>query len=89
LRAAIAGRERVSIAYLDLNDLESHRDIRPLALDLQGQIWVLAAWCEARGGFRAFRLDRIVAITPTGEMFPDSPGQGLADYRAKEAQASV
>jgi predicted DNA-binding transcriptional regulator YafY len=89
LRAAIAGRERISIAYLDLNDLESHRDIRPLALDLQGQIWVLAAWCEARGGFRAFRLDRIMAITPTGAAFTEEPGQGLADYRALAAEVSA
>jgi predicted DNA-binding transcriptional regulator YafY len=89
LRAAIAGHERLSIAYLDLNDLESHRDIRPLALDLQGQIWVLAAWCEARGGFRAFRLDRIMAIASTGEAFTQEPGQSLADYRALEAQASA
>jgi predicted DNA-binding transcriptional regulator YafY len=89
LRAAIAEHERLSIGYLDLNELESHRDVRPLALDLQGQIWVLAAWCEARGGFRAFRLDRIMAITPTGEVFAEVPGQGLADYRALAAEVSA
>lgn len=85
LRAAIAGRERLSIAYLDLDGLESHRDIRPLALDREAQIWVLAAWCEARADFRAFRLDRILAITPTAEVFADEPGKRLSDYRARAA----
>ena len=85
LRAAIAGQERLSIAYLDLNGQESHRDIRPLGLDRDSQIWVLAAWCEAREGFCAFRVDRILAVTPTGECFEAEPGKGLAEYRARMA----
>jgi hypothetical protein len=34
-------------------------------------------------------LDRIMAITPTGEVFAEVPGQGLADYRALAAEVSV
>lgn len=85
LRAAIAGRERLTIAYVDLSGIESHRDIRPLALDLTSSIWTLAAWCEARRDFRSFRLDRIVAITPTGEEFEDEADKGLAAWLARLA----
>lgn len=85
LRAAIRGRERLTIAYIDLNGAESHRDIRPLQLEFWGRVWTLAAWCEARGDFRSFRVDRIVGVTPTGEHFTPEPGRRLEDYRARMA----
>lgn len=83
LRRAIKAHERVSVTYLDYRGLESHRDIRPLALEKQAQVATLAAYCEARNDFRSFRLDRILAVNLTGERFPDEPGRGLADYRAR------
>jgi len=85
IRSAIAGRERLTISYIDPEGRESHRDIRPLALDMEGRVWTLAAWCELRGGFRSFRIDRIVALSPTGEIFPREAGHELADYRAHMA----
>ncbi len=89
LRRAIKAHERVAITYIDPQGLESHRDIRPLALEKHAKISTLAAYCEARGDFRSFRVDRIVAVTATGERFPDEPGRGLSDYRARlNAEAS-
>ena len=85
IRSAIAGRERLTISYIDPEGRESHRDIRPLALDMEGRVWTLAAWCELRGGFRSFRIDRIVALSPTGETFAREVGRELADYRAHMA----
>lgn len=84
LRHAIRARERLSITYIDVTGPESHREIRPLLLDLAGRVWTLAAWCETRGGFRSFRLDRITAIQETGEHFPLEPGRELADFRAAQ-----
>jgi predicted DNA-binding transcriptional regulator YafY len=83
IRRAIKAQERLTISYIDPRGGETHRDIRPLALALWGQVWALAAFCEARGDFREFRVDRIVAITPTGERFPNESGRGLADYKAQ------
>ena len=83
IRAAIRAGERLAISYIDPQGAESHRDIRPLALEFWGKVWSLAAWCEAQRGFRAFRVDRILSVTPTGERFPDEPGRSLADYRAQ------
>ena len=83
LRAAIRTRERLTVTYLDDKGIESHRDIRPLHLEFWGRVWTLAAWCEARRDFRSFRVDRILAITPTSETFPMEPGRDLATWRER------
>ncbi|MFM2390759.1 MAG: hypothetical protein RLZZ437_2314 [Pseudomonadota bacterium] len=88
IRAAIRARERLTITYVDPAGHQSHRDIRPLQMEFWGRVWTLAAWCEARGDFRSFRIDRIVALTPTGEVFPDEPGRTLEDYRTLIADRS-
>lgn len=82
IRKAIREKERLTITYIDHDGRETHRDIRPLQLEFWGRVWTLAAWCEARNDFRAFRVDRIVALDETGETFPQEPGRGLAEYRA-------
>jgi predicted DNA-binding transcriptional regulator YafY len=81
LRQAIRLRERVVIGYVDGEGLVSDRPVRPLVLEFWGRVWTLASWCEARGDFRSFRVDRITTLTPTGETFPDEPGTTLADWR--------
>lgn len=83
LRKAIRGRQRLAITYIDPAGAESHRDIRPLLLEFWGRVWTLAAFCEARQDFRSFRVDRIVAITETGEGFAQEPGRTLADYKTR------
>jgi predicted DNA-binding transcriptional regulator YafY len=83
IRAAVRGHERLSITYLDESGRQTHRDIRPLQLAFWGRVWTLAAFCEARGDFRSFRLDRIQAISPTGEVFPGEIGRGLVDFLAR------
>ncbi len=82
LRKAIRLKERLSISYIDAAGRETHRDVRPLQLGLGGKVWTLASYCEAVADFRNFRVDRIVAISETGEVFPDEPGRGLSDYLA-------
>ncbi|MBL8560768.1 MAG: YafY family transcriptional regulator [Gemmobacter sp.] len=90
IRAAIREKHRLSISYIDIQNHESFRDIRPLQLEFWGRVWTLAAYCEAREDFRAFRVDRIVAVQDTGERFPEEPGRSLADYRARiEAELTV
>ena len=87
IRKAIKGHERLTITYIDPRGTETHRDIRPLLLAVWGRVWTLAAYCEARGDFRDFRVDRIVAVTPTDEVFALEKGRTLADYKARLALA--
>ncbi len=81
LRRAIRLRERIEIGYCDLDGVLSTRRVRPLVLEFWGRVWTLATWCETRGDFRSFRVDRIERLLLTGEPFPDAPGTTLADWR--------
>jgi predicted DNA-binding transcriptional regulator YafY len=83
LRAAVQRRERLAITYIDAAGHQTHRDIRPLQLGFWGRVWSLTAWCEARG-FQQFRVDRIIAVDPTGEIFADEPGKTIEDYHIEK-----
>ena len=60
--------------------------MRPLGCFYWGSVWTLAAWCEARDGFRNFRVDRITELQVLEARFRDEPGKTLADlFRQVEA----
>lgn len=82
LRAAIDGRERIDLTYVDRKDDRTQRRVRPLGLFFWGRHWTLGAWCDLRDGFRNFRVDRIEAARPTGETFALEPPVTLDDYLA-------
>ncbi|KAB2962537.1 YafY family protein [Zoogloea sp.] len=69
LRASIAAHRKLRLAYSRADGLSSERVIQPLGLVFWGETWTLGAWCELRGGFRSFRLDRIGSLTPLDEYF--------------------
>ncbi len=89
IRKAIKAQERLTITYIDPRGAETHRDIRPLQLSFGGRVWTLGAYCEARRDFRDFRIDRILAIAPTDEVFPKEIGRMLADYKARRAAEAL
>jgi len=84
LRASIAAHRKVRLAYTRADGLASQRVIQPLGLVFWGETWTLGAWCELRGGFRSFRLDRIAGLTPLDEAF-DGTGM-LVRYLASVQQ---
>ena len=86
LRRTIRDREVLSLTYIDTQGRESHGDIRPLRLQLAGKTWSLIAWDEGCCGFRAFRVDRIMALGETGEAFDDDRTKGLAAWAAIMSQ---
>ena len=87
---AIETRDILSIRYRDGEARDSERDIRPLGLWFWGKVWTLVAWCELRGDFRAFRIDRIAEMTLKGERFRPERGKTLADfYRLMEISESA
>ena len=89
LRTAAEARRKVRVAYLDLKDKRSERTLRPLGCFYWGEVWTLAAWCEAREGFRNFRVARIERLDLLDERFRDEPGKTLADlFRATEHEMS-
>lgn len=80
LERAVDGRSVLSIDYSDEAGRASQREIRPLGLWFWGKVWTLVAWCELRDDFRAFRIDRIAQITPSGRTFRPERGKQLADF---------
>lgn len=78
LRQCISGQRRLRIAYARADGVASERTIQPVGLVFWGETWTLGAWCELRGDFRSFRLDRIASLTPLDQHF-DGTGM-LARY---------
>lgn len=80
LRKAVRYKHKVHFCYRDLSDRDTERSVRPLALTFYGPVWLLASWCELRGDFRSFRLDRISDLCVLEETFWPEPGKTLNDF---------
>ena len=79
LREAVQSRHKLRMDYNDVAGSASQRIVRPLGCFYWGKVWTFSAWCELRDDFRAFRLDRIHAVTVLPERFRDEPGKTLAE----------
>jgi predicted DNA-binding transcriptional regulator YafY len=78
LYRAIDARNVVRFAYTDAAGAPTERRVWPLALAYWGARWTLGAWCELRGDFRHFDLERICEMQML-EPYPDQEGRRLAD----------
>lgn len=80
VRRAIRKSRVLRLRYEDRSGEQSERRVRPLAIWAFTDGWLFVGWCELRGGFRAFRMDRITELTETGEGFTSEPNQNLQAY---------
>lgn len=83
LREAAQTHRKLRVNYSDAQGQPSERTVRPLGCFYWGKVWTLAAWCEARGAFRNFRIDRMTGVQVVdgaGGTFRDEPGKTLADF---------
>jgi predicted DNA-binding transcriptional regulator YafY len=85
LRHAIRDRRRIRFGYQDLEGRTSERVVRPLIMAFYGPVWLLAAWCETRDGFRVFRLDRMSAFAVLDSTFAATPGRTAQDFLKQDA----
>lgn len=81
LREALDARVVLRLGYAT-DGGTSRRDVRPLGLFYWGKVWTLVAWCELRGAFRSFRVDRITSLERRARSFADEPGKRLEDFVA-------
>lgn len=79
-RKAIDDKRLIITSYRRADGEQSLRRIRPLGLYFWGNVWTLVGWCELRGDFRAFRLDRMQSVRPEEATFTDAEGQSLQDF---------
>ena len=83
IRRAIRERRKIEIDYLSLADEKTTRCVRPLGLAFFGPFWMLASWCEFRGDFRTFRIERISVLRIRDETYRDEPGRTMEDFLAR------
>lgn len=81
IRRALRAEIRLTLAYRDAGGIETVRTIWPVALGLFDHAVVLAAWCEARGAFRHFRLDRILSVADLPGRMPRPRRVLMAEWR--------
>jgi len=63
---------KVLLRYRDAQDAESTRIVWPVIIAYAADSRRLVAWCETRGQFRTFRLDRAVSIHKLPEKYPET-----------------
>ncbi|PCI88152.1 MAG: hypothetical protein COB24_03400 [Hyphomicrobiales bacterium] len=80
LPLAIVERFKLKLDYVNADDENSQRTVRPLGLEYWGEIWTLTTWCELRSDFRVFRLDRILNCGVLDEVFAVEHGEIFEDY---------
>ncbi len=80
IRGALSARRKVWISYHALTGDRSERTVRPLALSAFGALWLMTAWCEKRGEFRDFRLDRVEEWKVSAERYELQPHQTYDVY---------
>ncbi len=73
IRAAIREERKLDLSYRDESGKASSRRILPLAIIYYVHAMLLVSWCELRGDFRHFRLDRVLACDAADDWFS---GQG-------------
>ena len=79
LERAVEARSRLRFAYCDEAGARTVREVEPLGIWFWGKVWTLVAWCELRGDFRVFRIDRMTDCAEAGRFRPD-PARSLAEF---------
>ncbi len=86
IRRAIRAERKLHISYADAHGAPTSRTIWPIALAFFDRARVAVAWCELRGGYRHFRLDRITALGATEARYPRRRSEMFAEW-SKEVGA--
>jgi predicted DNA-binding transcriptional regulator YafY len=85
LRHAIRDQRKIEFTYQDLDGNTSERVAHPLIMAFYGPVWLLAAWCEVRDGFRVFRIDRMSGFTVLDTKFEAKRRQTARDFLKQDA----
>ena len=83
---SIAKKSVICINYFALHSQEhTKREIEAIGIFYKSGYWHLIAYCHLRTAYRDFRVDRIIAIEPTGKTF-NSKHPTLKAYIAQTAK---
>jgi predicted DNA-binding transcriptional regulator YafY len=87
IRLAIRHEHKLQIDYRDGQGRDSRRVIWPFALGYFDHAQVIVAWCEQRDDVRHFRTDRITALQPLKERYPQRRQALLKAWRVQQGLA--
>ena len=82
IRKAIRMERKLNISYQDEKKKPSSRVIWPIGMGFFDQVRIVIGWCELRQDFRHFRTDRITALEPMDERYPEHHARLLSQWRA-------
>jgi len=82
VRVAIRHEQKITLGYADEHGATTERTVWPFALAYFEGKRLLAAWCELRGDYRHFRIDRIASVD-SGERYPTRRHALLKVWREK------
>ncbi len=89
LRTGMEEGRKVRVDYRRADGEPSQRTLWPLGLVFWGHCWTLGAWCELRGGFRTFRVDRIAGAAVLEDRFDDRYGHLWEAYLATAREGAA
>jgi predicted DNA-binding transcriptional regulator YafY len=72
-RAWIKSGRKMTLVYRDSQDRETERVVWPAVIGYFDAARVLIGWCELRGAFRSFRVDRVKRAIFLDERYPERP----------------
>jgi predicted DNA-binding transcriptional regulator YafY len=84
IREALRRERKLAIGYVDGADAVSRRTVWPVAIGVYDDTQLLAAWCELRGDYRHFRLDRIRSLEVLAERMPRRRAAMFRQWRERE-----
>jgi predicted DNA-binding transcriptional regulator YafY len=88
IREAIRSNRKLSVFYRSESGEQTQRTIWPIGMYFYSHITLLAAWCELRAEYRAFRTDRIVECTVGDERFNPQNGKLLREFASMKPWAA-
>jgi len=86
LRLAIRETRKLRITYADQHSRQTERIVWPVAMAYYVDVTLLGAWCELRGDFRHFRVERIVTSAVLDERFSTDNGKLMQRWFALQAE---
>lgn len=81
IRQALNEERKLSLSYVDQHGAPSERTIWPVTLGFFECTRILAAWCELRGDYRHFRLDRMLEARLLPERSPRRRRQMMKEWK--------
>lgn len=84
IRLAIRNERKLIITYRGPDGRETERTIWPFLIGFFERARLVAGWCELRGGYRHFRVDRITGVEATDIRYPRRRAVMLKEWRAQQ-----